>query len=177
MISLPSLGSVLLEYSIFVDDADHEAHADNMCCQAKTTRKDTGVKLSTQFSYHRVPPCLVPRYWSNCPAELERYLGIEFHTYYSLLPQTFSPVLSYMGEAGWSGYLVCDGSTFDPDFFLVLSDGQVFRLDTSIELLPLLVIMREQTNDTIGEHGELPFGLKWLLEHPDLEWQQVDQDE
>ena len=82
-----------------------------------------------------------------------------------------------MGEAGWSGYLVCDGSTLDPDFFLVLSDDQVFRLDTSIELLPLLVLMREQTSDTIGENGEPPFGLKWLLEHPDLEWQRMDQDE
>ena len=148
-----------------------------MCLQAKTTRKDTGVKPGTQFSYHRVPPCLVPRYWSNNPAALERSIGMELHNHYSSFPQTFSPVLSYEGEAGWSGYLVCEGSSFDPDFFLVVSDKQVFRLDTLINLLPLLVIMKEQTKDTIGKNGEMPFGLKWLLEHEDLEWRQVDRDE
>ena len=163
--------------SVFIRHPDQEAHTNDMKTQAKTTRQDIGLKPGTDFSFHRVPPCLVPRYWSNDPRDLELSLGLDLHREYTSFPQNFAPVLSYMGEAGWSGWLICDGSGFDQDFYLVLSDDQVFRLDTSIELLPLLVIMKEQTKDTIAKDGEMAFALKWLLEHPDLVWQQMDQDE
>ena len=66
---------------------------------------------------------------------------------------------------------------FDPDFYLVISD-QVLRLETKIELLPLLMLMKEQADNKVkGENGETPLGLKSLLEHPGLAWDRLEQDE
>ena len=70
-----------------------------------------------------------------------------------------------------------EGSFHDPDFYLIASDDQVFRLDTSIELLPLLVWMREHIRTLADENGGMPVGLESLLEHPELEWVQLGQDE
>ena len=70
-----------------------------------------------------------------------------------------------------------EGSFHDPDFYLIASDDQVFRLDTSIELLPLLVWMREHIGTLADKNGGMPVGLESLLEHPELEWHRLDQDE
>ena len=152
-------------------------HTDRICLQTKTVRRDTGVKPGTDFSYHKVPGCLIPTGWTNDPYELEASLGLNLHEYYSSFPPTFSPVLSYMGVAPWTGCLVSEGSFLDPDFYLITSDDQVFRLDTSIELLPLLVWMKEHGRTLADENGGMPVGLESLLEHPELEWHRLDQDE
>ena len=148
-----------------------------MCPQARTTRRDTGVRPGTDFSFLRVPPCFVPRGWSNEPRDLEMCLGLHLHEHYTSFPQTFSPILSYMGIAEWSGSLVSEGSSLDPDFYLITSDDQVYRLDTSIELLPLLVSMKKQANRIMGYKRTLGHGMQMLLEHPDLEWVPLEQDE
>ena len=82
-----------------------------------------------------------------------------------------------MGVAASSGCLVSEGCPLDPDFYLITSDDQVFRLDTAIELLTLLVWMREQIRTLTDEKGGLYVGLESLLEHPELEWTRLDQDE
>ena len=148
-----------------------------MCTQAKTVRRDTGVKPGTEFSFYQIPPCLIPYGWTNDPYELEASLGLDLHYHYSSFPQTFSPVLSYMGVAASTAFLVSEGSPLDPDFYLITSDDQVFRLDTAIEPLLLIVWMKEHVRTLKDEKGGMSVGLESLLEHPELEWQQLDQDE
>ena len=152
-------------------------HTDHSCLQTKTTRQDTGVTLGTGFSYHKVPGCLIPYGWTNDPVELEASLGLNLHNHYPSFPQQFSPVLSYMGVVPRTACLVSDGSPLDPDFHLITSDYQVFRLDTAIELLPLIVWMREEIRTLTEKKGAMYVGLESLLEHPELEWHRLDQDE
>ena len=152
-------------------------YTDCMCLQAKTTRRDTEVKPGTEFTYHRIPGCLIPHGWTNDPFELEASLGLNLHYHYSSFPQAFSPVLSYMGVVASAACLVSEGSPLDPDFYLITFDDQVFRLDTAIELLPLLVWMREQIMTLMERNGGMHVGLESLLEHPELEWVQLRQDE
>ena len=135
------------------------------------------MKRGTEFSFHNIPPCLIPRGWTNDPRELEACLGLNLHGYYSSFPAEFSPVLCYMGVAEWSAYLVCEGSDFDPDFYLITSDDRVFRLDTAIELLHLIVWMKAQVDAVPGDERETTCGLRLLLENPVLEWQELCQDE
>ena len=149
-----------------------------MCVtQTKTVRRDTGVKPGTDFAFLQIPPCLVPHGWSNDPSELEASLGLNLHESYSAFPETFVPVLSYMGVAPSTGCLVSDGSKVDPEFYLVTSDDRVFRLDTVIETLPLLVWMREHIRTLAEVYGGMTVGLESLLEHPELEWVLLTQDE
>ena len=81
-----------------------------------------------------------------------------------------------MGVAAPTACLVSEGSHLDPDFYLITSDDQVFRLDTAIELLPLIVWMREQIRTLTERKGAMYVGLESLLEHPELEWVQLGQD-
>ena len=145
-----------------------------MCTQAKTVRRDTGVKPGTEFSFYKIPPCLIPYGWTNDPYELEASLGWNLHDHYSSFPQTFSPVLSYMGIAASTACLVSEGSPLDPDFYLITSDGEVSRLDTAIELLLLVVWMREHIRTLKERNGGMHVGLESLLEHPELEWHRLD---
>ena len=128
------------------------------------------------MSFYQIPPCLIPCGWTNDPYELEASLGWNLHDRYSSFPQKFTPVLSYMGVAASSACLVSEGSPLDPDFWLITSEDQVFRLETAIELLPLIVWMREHIRNLTDEKGEGQVGLESLLEHPELEWVQLEQD-
>lgn len=147
-----------------------------MRTQAKTVRHDTGLKPGTEFSFYKIPRCLIPYGWTNDPYELEASLGWNLHDHYSSFSQTFSPVLSYMGLAASTACLVSEGS-LDPDFYLIASDDQVFRLDTAIEPLLLIVWMREQVRTLRERNGGMHVGLESLLEHPELEWNRLDQHE
>lgn len=106
---------------------------------------------------------------------------MNIHDEHTTFPRRISPVLAYTGEdaeSDWCGHLLCEGSdVFDPDFYVVLSDQRVFRLETEIELMPLLECMKEQADVVVGEEGEMAFGLKALLEHPRLDWYEFRQDE
>ena len=82
-----------------------------------------------------------------------------------------------MGLAPPRACLVSDGSPLDPDFYLITSNDQVFRLDTAIELLQLIVWMREHIRTLRDQKGGTHIGLESLLEHPELEWVQLGQDE
>lgn len=144
------------------------------------------MKLGTEFSFHKIPSYLIPRGWSNDPRDLEVSLDLDLHLDYASFPRKISPVLSFIA-AGWWGHLFCEGSNvFDPDFYLALSDYEVYRLDTKIELMPLLVCMKEQADQVVGEKvedgvmdkkGGMPHGLKALLKHPELDWYELGQDE
>lgn len=148
-----------------------------LCPQVKTVRRDIGVKPGTEFTYHKVPGCLVPYGWSNDPYELETSLGLNMHNHYPSFPQKFSPVLSYMGVTPRAAWLVFDGSPLDPDFYLITSDDQVLRLDTAIDLLLLMAWMRGHIRTLAEANGGMPVGLESLLEHPELEWVQLGLDE
>lgn len=145
-----------------------------------TTREDTTVKPGTRFTFHNINPSLIPRGWSNDPYDLEGCLGLKLHDEHTTFPRRISPVLAYSEDAEsdcW-GHLLCEGSdVFDPDFYLVLSDQRVFRLETEIELIPLLVCMKEQADIVVGEEGDMAFGPKALLEHPGLDWYEFRQDD
>lgn len=151
-----------------------------MGLQTITTREDIIVKPGTEFTFHNINPSLIPRGWSNDPYDLEGCLGLKLHDEHTTFPRRISPVLAYSGdeESDLCGHLMCEGSdVFDPDLYLVLSDRRAFRLETEIELIPLLVCMKEQANVFVCDKGEMPFGLKALLEHPGLDWYEFRQDE
>ena len=103
---------------------------------------------------------------------------MKLHEDYTSFPQNISPVITYMGNMVWQSYLLCDGSNvFDPVFYLVTFNQRVFRLDTSIELVPLLVCIKEGTVNHPGKNGEMPLALKTLLEHPELDWHELGPDQ
>lgn len=136
------------------------------------------MKPGSNFSFYKVPPCLIPSGWTNDPLELECFLGMKLHDYYTSLPQTVSPVIAYTENMVWHSYLLCEGSDlFDPDFYLVTFNQRVFRLDTKIELIPLLVCMKEGAVNVPAKNGEMPLALKSLLEHPELDWHLLGPDE
>lgn len=149
------------------------------------------MKPGTEFSFHKLPPCLIPPGWTNAPQELEVSLGLELHEEFASFPRNVSPVLAYTqpGGHGWWAHLLCEGSdVFDPDFYLAMSDYQVYRLETRIELMLLLACMKEEADRIFGAGKEnscsvmgdgkgMPLDLKSLLEHPELEWYELGQDD
>ena len=84
-----------------------------------------------------------------------------------------------MGASGSSAFLVCDGEDPEPDFFLITSHDRVFRLDTGIELLTLIVWIKAQVDAVAREEhaSSTTCGLRLLLEHPQLDWVLLTQDE
>lgn len=103
---------------------------------------------------------------------------MKLYEYYTSFPITVSPVLAYTENMVWHSFLLCEGSDlFDSDFYLVTFNQKVYRLDTRIELMPLLVCMREGTVNAPVKNGEMPLVLKTLLEHPELDWHLLGPDE
>lgn len=103
---------------------------------------------------------------------------MRLHEYYTSFPTTVAPVLVYTEYMVWHSFLLCEGSdVFDPDFYLVTFNQQVYRLETKIELIPLLACMKEGTVNVPVKNGEMPSVLKTLLEHPELDWHLLGADE